>query len=408
MTVWYTHTHAGVPEELPPAKKPRLERQSPTTPTQPSVTIASLLHKKLPPTTAPSTSSTVAQALSMLTHALSANSTLLQSSAVAPAIVSGSQQPSLPGGLQQPSLPGGLQQPSLPGGSQQPSLPGGSQQPSLPGGSQQPSLPGGLQQPSLPGGLQQPSLPGGLQQPVASVIPSLMQSTPTSPTHNSKSFLLQLVQLYKHYQADGDSEGMDRIKKQLNVLVNATQGRSASNPLVGALSFLNTTATSTPQTSSVVGLTVTPSTGLSTGQTGLSTGQTGLSIGQTGLSTGQTGLTTSRPAVTQSNVPPSLLKATRAQTTPTVAKSMASQVNSSLAEQSELLFFTLHHTHTHTHTHIRTHMHTHTPHAHTHTHTRTRTYTHTHTHTHTHSICTAESSTTAPVNNGFLTSHQSS
>ena len=96
----------------------------------------------------------------------------------------------------------------------------------------------------------------GLQSTVSPVIPSLMQTPTTTPSSFSpKSFLLQLVQLYKHYQNLGDNDGMARVKKQLNVLVNTRQGLTGpqgSNPLLGALSLLTSpvSATGTSSTGS--------------------------------------------------------------------------------------------------------------------------------------------------------------
>lgn len=82
----------------------------------------------------------------------------------------------------------------------------------------------------------------GLQSSVTPTVSSLMQSSTAAPTpFNPRSFLLQLIQLYKHYQALGDNEGMTRVKKQLNVLVSTHQGPSltqGSNPILGSLSIL--------------------------------------------------------------------------------------------------------------------------------------------------------------------------
>ncbi len=272
----HTHTPTGPQEDKPPAKRPRLELPSNThirvqPLISPSATIASLLHKKpsvasnhsgsntstnfTPTNTPQSINSTVAQALSALTQALSANSTSINAT-LSQAV--SSQPPT-----------------------------------------------------------------------IVSVIPSLMQSTPTSPTSsNPKSFLLQLVQLYKHYQNTGDSDGMERIKKQLNVLVSATQGRNQqTNPLLGALSILSGPSTTIQQQAS-------------TGANSLSS--------RSHTSTVSAGTTVSRPNM---HVPPSLLSTqlrtpstnSRPQTAVTTGMAVTRATNPSpqatvstaLAEQSE-------------------------------------------------------------------------
>ncbi len=238
---------AGPQGDLPPAKRPRLELPSNTNIrvqplTSPSVTIASLLHKpsianhtgsNIPttnfnPTNTPqSINSTVAQALSALTHVLSANSSSINAT-LSQAV---STQPT-----------------------------------------------------------------------IVSVIPSLMQSPATSPTSsNPKSFLLQLVQLYKHYQNTGDSDGMERIKKQLNVLVTATQGRNQpSNPLLGALSMLSGPSTTVQQQ--------------------VSSGANSLINRTQTTSTVLAGTTVSRPNM---HVPPSLLSSTQLRTIPSNSRPQA-------------------------------------------------------------------------------------
>ncbi len=238
---------AGPQGDLPPAKRPRLELPSNTNIrvqplTSPSVTIASLLHKpsianhtgsNIPttnfnPTNTPqSINSTVAQALSALTHVLSANSSSINAT-LSQAV---STQPT-----------------------------------------------------------------------IVSVIPSLMQSPATSPTSsNPKSFLLQLVQLYKHYQNTGDSDGMERIKKQLNVLVTATQGRNQpSNPLLGALSMLSGPSTTVQQQ--------------------VSSGANLLINRTQTTSTVLAGTTVSRPNM---HVPPSLLSSTQLRTIPSNSRPQA-------------------------------------------------------------------------------------
>ncbi|XP_064404063.1 mucin-5AC-like isoform X2 [Halichondria panicea] len=237
----------GPQGDLPPAKRPRLELPSNTNIrvqplTSPSVTIASLLHKpsianhtgsNIPttnfnPTNTPqSINSTVAQALSALTHVLSANSSSINAT-LSQAV---STQPT-----------------------------------------------------------------------IVSVIPSLMQSPATSPTSsNPKSFLLQLVQLYKHYQNTGDSDGMERIKKQLNVLVTATQGRNQpSNPLLGALSMLSGPSTTVQQQ--------------------VSSGANSLINRTQTTSTVLAGTTVSRPNM---HVPPSLLSSTQLRTIPSNSRPQA-------------------------------------------------------------------------------------
>lgn len=165
----------------------------------------------------------------------------------------------------------------------------------------------------------------GLQSTASPVIPSLMQTHTTAPSSFSpKSFLLQLVQLYKHYQNLGDDDGMARVKKQLNVLVSTRQGltgpQGSSNPLLGALSLLT----------SPVSATASSSTGIQTTQSNSSTGPHTQGTTVSSLPLGTTTIINSLPNLTQTTQQASVSQSQQESLLPTRITQSSSSAHSLL------------------------------------------------------------------------------